>query len=206
MLHISSMHGTGISSTSPLNTNREYESMSEENVDVAYSPDSVNTILKNLCLANFNRLICTQLKINSIINKFESLREIVSTNVGFLLICETKLDLPFPRAQFHIHSSGERYRFCRNGKGGGILLCILLLPSKLIESQITIKDYSVEIHLRKMKWFLFCSYNSKRSLISNYLRGISNNLDLLLSKYDNSCLLTQNRMNRFMKFVILKIL
>ena len=76
MLHISNMHGTGISSTKILNINRECESMSVENVDVADSLDSANTILKNLRLANVNRLICAQLNINSIRNKFESLKEI----------------------------------------------------------------------------------------------------------------------------------
>ena len=78
------MYGTGISSTSTLNINRECESMSAENVDVACSPDSVNTILKNLRLANVNRLICTQVKTNSIRNKFESLNEIVRTKVDIL--------------------------------------------------------------------------------------------------------------------------
>ena len=81
-------------------------------------------MFKNLRLANVNRLICTQLNINSIRNKFESLKEIVSTNFDILFICETKLDSLFPRAQFHIHGFGEPYRFDRNGKGGGILLYI----------------------------------------------------------------------------------
>ena len=50
------MHGTGILYTRILNINREYESMPAENVDVGDSPDSANTILKNVCLANVNRL------------------------------------------------------------------------------------------------------------------------------------------------------
>ena len=98
MLHITNMHGTGISSTWILNINRGCKSMSAENLDDADSPDSANTVLKNLRLANFNRLICAQLNINSIKNKFKSLKEIVSTNVDILLICETKLESSFPRA------------------------------------------------------------------------------------------------------------
>ena len=82
MLHISIMHGTGISSTRILNINRECESMSEENVDVADSSDSANTSLKNLRLANVNRLICAQLNVNSNGIKVESLKETLSTNVG----------------------------------------------------------------------------------------------------------------------------
>ena len=81
MLHISNMHGTGISSTRILNINRECESMSEENVDVD-SSDSANTSLKNLRLANVNHLICAQLNINSSGIKIESLKETLSTNVG----------------------------------------------------------------------------------------------------------------------------
>ena len=52
------------------------------------------------------------------------MKEILSTNVDISLICETKLDSSFPRAQFHIHGFGESYRFDKNGKGGGILLYI----------------------------------------------------------------------------------
>ena len=81
MLHISNMHGIGISSTRILNINRECESMSEENVDVD-SSDSANTSLKNLRLANVNHLICAQLNINSNGIKVESLKETLSTNVG----------------------------------------------------------------------------------------------------------------------------
>ena len=67
----------GVSSTRILNINRERKSMSAENVDVADTPEPANTILKNLRLANVNRLICAQLKINSVRNKFESLKDIV---------------------------------------------------------------------------------------------------------------------------------
>ena len=68
----------GVSSTRILNINREQrKSMSAENVDVADTPEPANTILKNLRLANVNHLICAQLKINSVRNKFESLKDIV---------------------------------------------------------------------------------------------------------------------------------
>ena len=60
----------------------------------------------------------------------------------------------FPRAQFHIHGFGEPYRFDRNGKGGGILLYIRDdIPSKLIESKMTIEGLFVEINLRKKNGF-----------------------------------------------------
>ena len=43
----------------------------------------------------------------------------------------------------------------------------------------------VETNLQKKKWLLCCSYNPKKSVISNHLKEIGNNLDLLSSKYDN---------------------
>ena len=165
--------------------------LQEKNVDVADSPDSANTILKNLCFPKANRLICAQSNINSIRNKFEFSKEIVSTNVDILLICETKLDSSFPRTQFHIHGLRASYRFDRNGNGGRILLYIDdAIPSKLKESKMTTTEvFFVELNLRKKKWILCCSHNSKKSLIFNQLEAITNDLDLLLSKYDNYLLI-----------------
>ena len=54
VLRISDMHGTGNSSTRTLNINCECDSMSAKNIYVTDSPDSANTILKNLSLANVN--------------------------------------------------------------------------------------------------------------------------------------------------------
>ena len=56
--------------TRTLNINRECEPMSAKNVDVTDSHDSANTILKNLHFENVNRLICAQLNIDLIRNKF----------------------------------------------------------------------------------------------------------------------------------------
>ena len=54
---------------------------------------------------------------------------------------------------------------------------------------MTIEGLFVEINLRKKKWLLCCSYNPKKSLISNHLQEIGNNLDLLSSKFDNYLLM-----------------
>ena len=43
--------------------------------------------------------------------------------------------------------------------------------------------------MRKKKWLLCCSYNPKKSLISNHLQKIGNNLDLWSSKFDNYLLM-----------------
>ena len=107
-------------------------------------------ILKNLRLKNVNRLICAQLSINSIRNKFDLLVNIINNNIGILMISETKLDPSFPAGQFHIRGFSEPYRFDRNGNGGGILLYICEdIPSKLILTKMTIEGFFVEINQKK---------------------------------------------------------
>ena len=54
---------------------------------------------------------------------------------------------------------------------------------------MTTEELFVEINLGKKKWLLCCSYNPKKSLISNHLKEIGNNLDLLSSKFDNYLLM-----------------
>ena len=110
--------------------------------------DDPREVLKNLRLKNVNWLICAQLNINSIRNKFNSLVDYI--NIDILMISETKLDPSFPNGHFHIHGFSEPYRFDRNGNGGEILLYIHEdIPSKLILTQMTIEGFFVEINLRK---------------------------------------------------------
>ena len=68
-------------------------------------------ILKNLRLKNVNRLICAQLNINSLRNKFDSLINIINNNIDILMISETKLDPSFPTGQFYIHGFSEPLKF-----------------------------------------------------------------------------------------------
>ena len=57
--------------------------------------------LENIRCKNINRLLFTQLNMNSLRNKFESLQHITNKNVDVLLISETKIDSSFPSVQFH---------------------------------------------------------------------------------------------------------
>ena len=58
--------------------------------------------IENIRSKNPNGLIIAQLNINSLRNKFDSLAEILHSNVDILLISETKIDSSFPAAQFII--------------------------------------------------------------------------------------------------------
>ena len=106
------------------------------------------------------------------------------------MISETKLDSSFPKGQFHLHGFSEPYRLDRNGNGGGILAFIREgIPSKLMESQMRIEGFFVELNLKRKNWLLCCSYNPKFFQISFHLNELGKNLDTLTSKYDNIILL-----------------
>ena len=67
------------------------------------------------------------------------------------MISETKLDSSFPNAQFR-NGYSERYRLDRNGNGAGILAFIREdIPTKLIDSQMKIEWFFVELNLRRKK-------------------------------------------------------
>ena len=132
--------------------------------------------LKNTRLKNPNRLIIAQLNINSLRNKFDSLVRMLHNNLDILLISETKIDSSFPTAQFQIEGY-TTYRLDRNANGGGILLYIREdIPSTLLNSDMSIESFSIEINIRKKKWLLVCTYNPNKNLISNHLKEIGKNL------------------------------
>ena len=122
--------------------------------------------------------------INSLRNKFESLQHVINKSIDVLLISETKIDSSFPSAQFHLEGYETPYRLDRNG--GGILLYIREdIPSKLLNTNLSIERFFAEIRLRKKKW-LFCrSYNPKKNLIANHLHCTGRNLDSQPGQYEN---------------------
>ena len=129
-------------------------------------------------------MIIAQLNINSLRNKFDLLVQILRNNLDILLISETKIDSSFPTAQFQIEGY-TTYRLDRNTNGGGILLYIREdIPSTLLNSDMSIESFSIEINIRKKKWLLVCTYNPNKNLISNHLKEIGKNLDNHSSKYD----------------------
>ena len=107
--------------------------------------------LKNSRLKNPNRLIIAQLNINSLRNKFDSLIRMLHNNLDILLISETKIDSSFLTAQFQIEGY-TTYRLDRDTNGGGIFLFIREdIPSTLMNSDMSIESFSIEIKIRKKK-------------------------------------------------------
>ena len=138
---------------------------------------------------NPNRLIIAQLNNSSLRDKFDSLVRMLHNNQDILLISKTKTDSSFPTAQFQIEGY-TTYRLDGNAIGGGILLYIRKdIPSTLLNSDMSIESFSIEINIRKKKWLLVCTYSPNKNLISNHLKEIGKNLDNHSSKYNNFILL-----------------
>ena len=76
------------------------------------------SVVKNLGLKNGSKIIIGQININSILSKFNQLKELVLKHVDILVICETKLDETFPSSQFHMDGFSLPYRLDRNRNGG----------------------------------------------------------------------------------------
>ena len=126
--------------------------------------------------------------INPIRNKFDSLIYLLDRNIDIFLISETKLDDSFPSVQFKIEGFTIPYRYDRNDTGGGLLLYIKEdISSRLLQckSQCNIESLSVEINLRKRKWFLNCSYNPHKNSISSHLECLNRVIDERSKTYDS---------------------
>ena len=181
---------------------------------LSYSCNTINdndplNILKNIKINNVNRLVIGHLNINSLRNKFESLKCIMKGNLDILVITESKLDSTFPSQQFAIEGYALPYRIDRDaGCGGGVLIYVREdIPCRELTKHTiynNIEGIFLEINLRKTKWLLFGGYNHNKSNITNFLSNLGPILDHHMSKFDNILLLgdfnsetTELSMNEF---------
>ena len=80
---------------------------------VATEEEDVKSSLCSLKLRNVNRLIFSQININSIRNNFKQLFSLVSNNLDVLLISETKNDNTFPVSYFCVLGYSVPFRLER---------------------------------------------------------------------------------------------
>ena len=91
----------------------------ESSLDVI---QDAQTILKDLKIKNHRGIITAYLNINSIRNKFEILKCIISDNIDILTIAETKHGLNFTTKHFLLEGFRPPFRYNTNSNGGGILV------------------------------------------------------------------------------------
>ena len=113
--------------------------------------DNFKYTLKKLRIKNLNRVIISQININSIRNKIELLSEAVLGNIDILMVSETKIDMSLPTSQFVIQGFAAPFRLDRTHTSGGILVYVRDdIPSKLLNisyvSSVT-ECLAIEINL-----------------------------------------------------------
>ena len=116
------------------------------------------------------------------------------------MISETKLDNPFPSAQFLINGFSAPYRFDKNSKGGRLLFYIREdISSKILtySTNCYIETLLVEINLRKRKWLSNGSYNPNKHQISHHLEYLNSLLDKNSKKYENYVFIGDFNVNTF---------
>ena len=133
------------------------------------------------------------MNINSLRNKFDALKTIISGKIDILVITESKLDESFPTNQFLIEGFSLPFRRDRDLNGGGVIIFvredISCRELKLHNTPDNFEGIVLEVNLRKVKWLLFGGYNPHKVDIQNYLSKLTTILDHYLSTYDNYLLL-----------------
>ena len=91
---------------------------------ILYINDEPFSTLKEFRLRTANGIVCAQLNINSIRNKYDQLKSMIMRNMDTLILTETKLNNTFPQAEFFIDGYSKPYRFDRPGNvnGGGVMI------------------------------------------------------------------------------------
>ena len=93
-----------------------------ENNKQKIATDNDITLLDEIRTKNINRLIISNLNINSLSSKFEQLKVSIQGKIDILIITETKLDDSFSVDQFAMNGYTKPYRFDRNRNGGGVTI------------------------------------------------------------------------------------
>ena len=177
-------------------------SMIISNMDGSKHADSLNedispyNVLKNIRVSNINRLVIGHLNINSLRNKFEALKSIVSGNLDILVITESKLDESFPVGQFLMQGYSPPFRldrFVNGGDGGGVLIYVRNdIACTELKTHFQVKQLEgifLELNLKKSKWLVFGGYNPSKDNTADFVNGVGLIIDRYMSNYDNVLLL-----------------
>ena len=149
------------------------------------------TELKTFRFKNPKKLILGHLNINSLRNKFESIKRIISPNFDIFLVSETKLDESFPHNQFSI-SDYKMFSQDRNCFERGLCICVKEnVASKQLNLHLD-KETEViylEINIRLRKWLIVGLCKPPGQNNSLFLENMSKNLSRYLDSSENITLL-----------------
>ena len=162
-------------------------------VQLTYQPKAKTTegvfeILKSFRISNVNRLTIGQLNINSVRNKLDALKSIVSGNLDILVISESKIDESFPKEQFCRkgtlrHSWEEFLIYVRDD--------IIFKELEKLRGHFpkNLEEIFLELNLKISKWLLLGGYNPNKENIAYFFNRVGLRIDHYMPKYDNLILL-----------------
>ena len=142
---------------------------------------------------NRKNVIFSYLNVNSIRNKFEDLKVMVTPFIDIFCVAETKIDSSFQTSQFELDGFHKPFRLDVSASSGGILTYIKSnLPSRELTDFTfpeTIQAMCIEINLRKEKWLLVPIYRPPSQPIEFFLKHLSKSIDHHASNYSNILIL-----------------
>ena len=133
------------------------------------------------------------MNINSIRNKFDSVRAALVDYVDIFIAPETKINESFPTAQFAIDGFHKPLRPDVTDKIGGLLVYVTsYLPLRqLTKHKISsnIQALVFEINLRKEKWFFLSIYKPPSQNCQYFLDSLHDIIDFYSGIYGNHIVL-----------------
>ena len=139
--------------------------------------------IKNLRLRNVNKVIISNININSLPNKFEQLKELVIKHIDVLVVTETKIDDSFPTLQFLMKGFAEPFRLDRNRNGASEMIYIRdNIPSRLLSKHVFPSDIEglyIELNFRKCKWLLLGTHHTPSQSDQYYFDNLDKSLDTI---------------------------
>ena len=140
--------------------------------------------MKNVTIGHLN--------INSLRNKIEALKDVITQTFDIFFVSETKIDASFPNNQFCIPGY-KMFRKDRNCYGGGLCFYINdnMFCKQLNEHDMPtdIEAIFLEIKIKTRKWLFIGAYKPPNQSEEYFLNNISNCLTSYLEKFDNVLIL-----------------
>ena len=170
---------------------RQFESSTPLNqIEEEQASDNAFTLLKSWRAKNRERLTIGSLNINSISNKIDDLRTLISGNLDILVVEETKIDDTFSDESIKIPGFKHKpFRRDRKLGGGGIVTYIREdIPSKRLDLVNVSNDIEVtfiELNLRKTKWLIVSTYLPPWQDKNYYFNSMAKALDVYGAKFEN---------------------
>ena len=127
------------------------------------------------------------LNINSVRNKCEYLKPIISPIFDIFLVSETKLDDSFPNNQFSLNWY-KMFRRDRNGSGGGLCICVketIAAKQLILHLDIDNEAIFLEINLCSRTWLIVGLCKPPIQNNSLFLGSMSKNISQYLDSYEN---------------------